>query len=660
MKLRTWLLLSLAACLAVSTAALTVLVDAARDTGRAGLAQSRAQTVTHQASGLLVLAHEFVQHAEERAAQQWQERHQAIVALLPEERADEDASLRELRSLAQDLPDLFRKLQQVNRKDTAFEQRRRQLLLDQLVGSNQALSDHAYQWYHEAVAARDAAERRFQAWAIATPLVLLAALMLLAVVVHRRVLRPLGLLHAAAVAVAKGDLTVKLALRQSDELGEVAHRFDEMTRELAARTAAQARSEEQVRSILTHAPDAFVGIDQRSRITEWNRQAEVVFGWRRDEVLGRSMAEVLIPPHQRAMHDAGFARFVKTGQGAVVNQRIELMALRRDGDPLPIELSVGAVRDGDAWVAHAFLRDITERRRAETALKASEQRLRQIADNVPVLISFVDAQHRLQFANGMFRHWLSMGAAEVRDLAVRDVFGEALYTAGAVYIDRALGGERVEFESTHEVDGQPRVAHTIFIPQQSDDGIVRGIYTLSTDITAVKQAERQLRALARVDALTGLANRLQFDELLPQAISRARRSSKGMALLFLDVDHFKQINDTWGHAGGDTVLKVFATRLKATVRTTDHAARLAGDEFVVILEGLNRAEEATLVADKIVRSIGQPIDLEGRPLHVTTSVGCAYHHPEAGETTPQALFVEADAALYEAKKAGRNTYRLAA
>lgn len=236
--------------------------------------------------------------------------------------------------------------------------------------------------------------------------------------------------------------------------------------------------------------------------------------------------------------------------------------------------------------------------------------------------------------------------------------GPALYEERRINIDRALAGERVDFEVQSITKGVPRYLQTSYLPDRRPDGSVAGIYTLSTDVTVLKNAEQQMRQLARYDTLTGLPNRLQFEEKLPEAMARCARMRRPMALMFLDVDKFKTINDTLGHSAGDEVLKEFAHRLISCVRKTDMVARLAGDEFVVILEGLNAIDEPQFVARKIIATIGGEFDVLGRPLTVSTSLGVALY--EGGDdVTPARLLTRADEALYEAKAAGRNTFRVA-
>jgi len=166
-------------------------------------------------------------------------------------------------------------------------------------------------------------------------------------------------------------------------------------------------------------------------------------------------------------------------------------------------------------------------------------------------------------------------------------------------------------------------------------------------------AEDRLRHRAEFDPLTDLPNRASFAERLQQAMARATRSSR-TAVLFLDIDHFKNINDTLGHAAGDELLKVFAARMRDCVRQSDMVARLAGDEFTIILEGLRDATDATTLANKLVQALRAPTVLAGKLYEITTSVGVALWN--ADDANDAALLQRADAALYEAKRRGRNGY----
>jgi len=302
-------------------------------------------------------------------------------------------------------------------------------------------------------------------------------------------------------------------------------------------------------------------------------------------------------------------------------------------------------------------RDIAELRMAEEKLAGSERRLRAITDNLPVLISYIDREQKYGFCNRTFEAWTGMPPQRVLQRHATEVMGQEKYAARRANIELALSGQRVEFDiATPGGDGVLRQLHTIYMPDIAADGAVLGIYTLSTDVTALHAVQQQLQQMARFDALTGLPNRYLMHEKLLEAIARCRRTAAPLALMFLDLDNFKTINDSLGHGAGDEVLKEFGRRLKASVRETDTVCRLAGDEFLIILENLGSAAESEGIASKILANAGAPCEIQGQPLRIGTSIGIAYCQGQP--LLPDALIDLADQALYLAKQAGRGTFRL--
>ena len=179
-------------------------------------------------------------------------------------------------------------------------------------------------------------------------------------------------------------------------------------------------------------------------------------------------------------------------------------------------------------------------------------------------------------------------------------------------------------------------------------------FALTMDITPMERIEAQLEQLARHDALTGLANRRYFEEKLLEFL--LQREQGPFALLFLDIDQFKAINDVYGHATGDAALKHFSDCLRTRVRATDTVARLAGDEFVVLLPGLRSREDAEMIARKIIREVRLGFAVNGELLTMTTSIGIA--HAREASVTSEELFATADQALYAAKSADRDTFKV--
>jgi len=305
----------------------------------------------------------------------------------------------------------------------------------------------------------------------------------------------------------------------------------------------------------------------------------------------------------------------------------------------------------------ALERGVADLRAAQEKAEQSEQRLRSITDSIPSMVGYIDRERRYRFNNRYYETWLQRPLSEITDRRVEDVLGPAAYANVAANLDRAFRGERVDFDVEAPGPAGSRFVRGSYVPHFDDTGQVIGVYTSSTDITPLKEVERQLERLVQKDTLTGLPNRHAFNDGIAAALRRSQRSGTQVALLFLDVDGFKKINDTLGHAAGDDVLREFARRLTSSVRATDLVARLAGDEFVIVLEGIHTRDECRFVARKIIAAMRAPFPAGDLTVNVTTSIGIALG--QGGATTPEALLKRADSALYAAKGQGRDTFEIA-
>jgi len=335
--------------------------------------------------------------------------------------------------------------------------------------------------------------------------------------------------------------------------------------------------------------------------------------------------------------------------------RLSMIGLREgDGDFTPIPMNRS---DEVGALTRQFNELMQQRLGAEKAQRDSEERLRLLADNMPALISYVDSASRIEFANLCYREWFGLDPAAMVGKRVDEIFPGADYRESVVpHLERALKGEAATFERETSTRSGPRIVRTSFFPRRDRTGQVVGVYHLSTDITADRKLQAELDRLARRDALTGLHNRRSFLEILPQAIARAARQGRWMALLFVDLDRFKEVNDTRGHEAGDDVLEAVAHRLTACVRMTDTVARLGGDEFTVILESLAAPQEAAAIAAKVLTAFEEPIGTGAGACSIGASIGIA---PSLGDDADaDALLKRADAAAYAAKKAGRGRYEV--
>ena len=321
---------------------------------------------------------------------------------------------------------------------------------------------------------------------------------------------------------------------------------------------------------------------------------------------------------------------------------------------LGIEVLQIGRRDEIGDLSRDFYSLVAEREMAEAQTRDSERRLKLLTDHVPVVIVYIDAEHRYQYVNATFEKWFGQAGRESLMQSMREVLGEEAYQRRAAYLRRAFAGEEVEFEFGIGGEGNPgsRAFQTSYVPDVDESGKVAGVYGLTHEITKVKAVHTALQFAAATDTLTGIANRRRFDEQLLLSMQRTRATRAPMALAYLDIDRFKGINDSLGHQAGDAVLKEFAARLAASVRASDLVARLAGDEFVIIFDGVNSAAEVRQIGAKIIDAIRVPFELGSGPLPVTASIGIAIFRD--GPLAPEQLLHLADQALYEAKGQGRD------
>lgn len=298
-------------------------------------------------------------------------------------------------------------------------------------------------------------------------------------------------------------------------------------------------------------------------------------------------------------------------------------------------------------------------RRADAALRESEERYRRMVDEAREGVWLLDEHARTIYVNPCM--------AEMLGCPVEAVLGRPLFQ----FLDPIARGEAERSFKRHRLGAEEQYdlrfrrsdgsdLWTIFSANQLVDGEGRLIGTMGvvTDITGRKGEERRIIRLAQYDLLTGLPNRGLLGDRLRQALAHARRHRKRAALLFVDLDHFKPINDRHGHAVGDGVLRAVAARLLSRVRQVDTVARYGGDEFVVVLQDLASAEEAALLAASFVEMMAEPCTVDGIGCQVGASIGVSVYPDDAdGE---EALLRCADEAMYRAKEAGGGCYRFCA
>ena len=326
---------------------------------------------------------------------------------------------------------------------------------------------------------------------------------------------------------------------------------------------------------------------------------------------------------------------------------------RRDGTHYPVQMRWQLSRNESPPVLLAIVEDLTERKHAE----AVTARLGRMLDRSSNEIYVFDAQtlRFIQVNEGACRN-LGYSAEELRQLTAVDIKPDYTRDSFEETIAPLRGGDQdnLTFVTQHRrKDGS---LYPVEVQLQLSRSEIPPVFVaMVQDISERKQSEERLSFMANFDSLTGLSNRVLLGEKLQQALLEAKRHQRRVAVLFLDLDRFKNVNDSLGHEAGDALLKVVADRLQATVRHGDTVARLGGDEFVVVLADVAHIDDIARVARKILQHLGEPLILQGREMNVTSSIGIAVYPDE--DQSAEALLKYADIAMYHAKESGRNNYQ---
>ncbi len=416
----------------------------------------------------------------------------------------------------------------------------------------------------------------------------------------------------------------------------------------------QRESEIRFRALTEMSSDFYWESDAAHRLTERgsaHRMRSSVSVFRQGAQLGRRRWEV---PYL-SPDEAGWEQHRATLDAHRPFRDFELSRLGADGTERFISISGDPVFDAAGRFAgyRGVGTDVTARRRAEQALRESAEKLRRFTDNIPVMTVAYDEQLRCRFANKPFAEYFGLGVESAIGMHMREIIGADVYAEVEGHVARVLRGEPVTYQRIVRLaHGENRYFEARLLPHTGERGQSLGCFAVMTDITEHKLAEERMQRIAHHDSLTGLPNRLLFNDRLAQSIRLARRESGKFALLFLDLDKFKQVNDTLGHDAGDELLQQVAARIRRELRDSDTVARVGGDEFTVILPNVARAEDAETVARKIVATLAAPIRLErqGRSVEIGISIGIALYPSDAGDA--DALVSAADTAMYSAKQAG--------
>lgn len=464
---------------------------------------------------------------------------------------------------------------------------------------------------------------------------------------------PIAVGELTEINILRKDGVLAVAeMRVSEAYWERERVFIALLRDITERKLMETalhQTKEELAALYRCAPLGVIALRADARVKLWNPAAESIFGWKEKEVIGSTFPDL----SDKLKHElSAIDEYVRRGE--VITGK-ELRHIRKDGTLIDVSVSLAPVRDdvGRAAGIMCIVEDISRRLRDAERLRLSAK----IFENTQEGILVTDANGIILTVNKAF--------VAVTGYSEKDALGNKPSLLNSGRHDEAFYRE---MWSTLAKEGQwrgeiwnRRKSGEIY-PEwinisaiHEDTGKISHYVAIFSDITKVKENEERLRRLAHYDALTELPNRFLFQDHVELALAQAGRSGKQVAVMFLDLDRFKLINDTLGHRAGDMLLIEVARRLGGCLRAGDTLSRFGGDEFNALLPDLDNGAAAATVADKFIEALAHPFQILGKELHVTTSIGIAIY-PQDGKQLDH-LSRAADAAMYLAKEQGRNTYR---
>jgi diguanylate cyclase (GGDEF)-like protein/PAS domain S-box-containing protein len=455
-------------------------------------------------------------------------------------------------------------------------------------------------------------------------------------------------------------------------------------------------------AIVDSALDSVMTMDHQGRLVEFNPAAERTFGYRREDAIGAELADLIVPPALREAHRRGLARYLATGEAHVLDQRLELTAMRSDGQEFPVELTITRIAGVQPPMFTGNIRDVTARRSAQRDADARHGVARVLAESATVdaaspellralgesmdwdlgVLWLVDEHAGVLRCETIWQRE-SISATAFRELTAVLTISRGhgplgrVWSTGAPASSQAVADEP-DYPRAHAA-ARDGLRSALWIPVLSGAEVLgvlefysRGANHLDEPLLDTlagvgsqigeyfrrRRAEERLAHQALHDDLTGLPNRGLLLDRLGHALDRSERHGSPVVVLFMDLDNFKMVNDSLGHHVGDELLLEVAARLERVLRRSDTVGRLGGetvarfggDEFVILCEDLVDEHEAVLIAERISRALARPIVLGGQELVVSASIGLAAG--TGGSASPEALVRDADAAMYRAKEQG--------
>ncbi|MEK5184122.1 diguanylate cyclase domain-containing protein [Solibacillus sp. FSL W7-1324] len=415
-----------------------------------------------------------------------------------------------------------------------------------------------------------------------------------------------------------------------------------------------AESNERYHSLFFHNTDGIFVLNKMGYITDGNEASEHITGYKIKELFGKPLKELV------DKEDSGNFEHLINEALKGTNQSGDLIFKNKDGQQVNIIFKIIPLLIDEKIIGlYGILKDVTEQIQSINKLEESEKRFRIIAENAHDLITVVNKDGEITYVSPSYKKILGYCNQEYLEKSfLHNVHTEDQERLVEVVSKSIYTGEpfTIQFRQKN-AEGNMIWCESIGNPVFNHYNAFQYLVVLTRDITLRREYEAKLKYFAYHDSLTNLPNRLYFKEQFAFAKEQFLTNHTPLALILLDIDHFKQINDNYGHDTGDAVIKEFGARIKAAIRDHDLVARLGGDEFVILLSNIPSSQNALEIAERINQTIRQPWKLNGHTLSVTTSMGIATSSCQQN-FTESSLMKKADIALYEAKKSGKNCYKL--
>ena len=414
--------------------------------------------------------------------------------------------------------------------------------------------------------------------------------------------------------------------------------------------------------------NAVIVMRSNGEVAFWNKTAERIFGYTQEEMLGNNLHKLIAHSKYKVAYEKGIYSFKKTGEGIAIGKTLKLIGIKKGGENVPIELTLNSSKVGDEWVATGVICELSEKRKIEKQRQVGDTATLMMEETIPDAVIIMNTRGEISFWNKAAIDIFGYSAEEITGHSLHEILAPERYHQQylqAMKKFRKTGegeaiGRTIELVAKRKSNEEFPIELSLTSVKMGNDwiaiGIARDVSNRDVIEKQIRMTNEELEILATTDSLTGLSNRYFFDEKLRYEWEIALRQQKPISLIFADIDHFKVINDTYGHLVGDLFLRSIADIIKNNVqRVSDVTARYGGEEFVILLPNAELANAIEL-AEKIrvsVQNWRQKIAQIDKQLSVTISLGVSCVIPK-NTIHMESLVESSDRALYKAKSNGRN------